>query len=154
VSCPEVNTVDCSRVWEHAQWSGEAQRIWFLLPELVVAIGNVRGRNLVGVNDLHPTVHIPKTTPSLSNLGSHYSHLSRRPRIVDITSHVFGVHHAVSTAVCLASDHRNLWYGCLSVRKDQLRAVPNYTVVLLVRSCTAQYPDNVVIYIITYIRQT
>ena len=69
-------------------------------------------------------------------LGSHDCDLSRRPRVVDVASHVLRVHDTVGAAVSLASDHGDLRHRRLGVGKYQLRSVTNYAVVFLVRSCT------------------
>ena len=41
------------------------------------------------------------------------------------------VHHIICAAICFARNYRDLWYRCLAVGVEQLRAVPDNTVVFL-----------------------
>src|SRR5690606_41500934 len=53
---------------------------------------------------------------------SHHGDLRRRPCEIQVCANVFGVHHIVSTTVCLPCDHRYTGNSCLREREESLRA--------------------------------
>ena len=69
-----------------------------------------------------------------STLCSHHSDFRCGVGEVHVCPDALGVHHDVSTAVCLAGDEGNLWYGGFGKGIDYLGSVTDDAVVLLLHS--------------------
>src|SRR6201999_1077720 len=65
-------------------------------------------------------------------LGTHHGDLGGRPGVVEVGQHVLGGHHVVGTAVGLAGDDGELGDGRLGVGVEELGAVADDPVPLLV----------------------
>src|SRR6202042_980098 len=65
-------------------------------------------------------------------LGTHHRDLGRRPGVVEVGEHVLGRHHVVGAAVGLAGDDGELRHRRLGVGVEELGAVADDPVPLLV----------------------
>src|ERR1035437_2443851 len=64
-------------------------------------------------------------------LRPHHRHLGRWPRQIDVGTYLLRAHHAVSPAIRLARDHRDLRHRRFRVRVEQLGAVADDAAELL-----------------------
>lgn len=74
----------------------------------------------------------------VSYLGTHHSHLSRWPGIVQVASHMLRVHDTVSSTISLTRYYGNLGHCGFSIGENQLGSMTDDTVVLLVCSWDSQ----------------
>jgi hypothetical protein len=68
--------------------------------------------------------------------------LGARPRVVNVSAQVLASHGNVCAAISLAYDARNFGHSGFTVCKQQLAAVPDDAVVLLIRSGKVSWSVN------------
>src|SRR3989442_757493 len=64
-------------------------------------------------------------------IRAHHSDLCCGPGIVDVTTHMFAIHHIVCATIGLTSNHSDLWHSRLTVGIEQLGSVTDDAVMLL-----------------------